>query len=1091
MSGTFNSSSTSVLLLSSDAHKSTDAMTSTAGSPAPNGVGRSKRVLPHISDVLASAIPDVSSQAPLESILQRGEANFRQAESARDFGRPDMALAEYLKASIIVVEILPKHRDIGIIAGGPKQQQARYQRLRKQVNDRHDVFEKVKEDIKADNARTGVLPRAQHRAAPQLAATNGDEGKTTSRPATPLTTTEAPPNSVISNGASEATDLGDATSHGSSPPPKAKPPAPAKPASLHGNAIKGRPLNGKAPGYMAQDLSERFSKLRSSGSGTETPPANSMGNSAASHPPSHRPNLSLGRAILPDLPNPPAPIYSPSRGTLSGAVTDLPSSTERVSFDRTSSAISLNGSAMMGFKQISQNDYFNLRPSSPAKRPEQPERKRLDIPEGQTLSVDELVKYMNAGSTKLKMLVIDVRSREDFDEGHIMAQECICIEGHTLQRIDSSASDLLDSMVLSPDLESDAFRRRHDYDLIVFYDESSTALKFRRDNPRDLALTVLFHALVHFDSPANRDAHTVKLLRGGIAAWIDKMGERSLTTSAVRAGVAAAALQRRRPRAKAPNLRQDEIDQWEEKLRSGPPIVRDTEQFFRRGGTGAAQESMTAPVLPDKIVSPTFDATQHDLALPQAPSRPAPAVPRPTHKNFAEPENHATDQRLLVARSGPGRLERRSHIVGLENPGAWCYGNSSLQALFGTGGFSQDLSTSSWQSRYQVGKKSEEKIAPPQMMTKILANTFNWMQHAKFNQMRAKTLMVSWFPITSMLDGVTSTDSQQDYIHHIHGRSALGGLKSARDTLGAPGVQQDTQEFMSFVFDQVDDETNTLRSSSGEAPQPSMRNKSPLQGAKEYWQSWSALHDSVIDKYWRGIEALMTTCQTCKVPSIRYQVFEYLNLAFPERARTEAVEGRRTKTTFKLETLLEEYVKVEVMDGDEKYMCDTCNTMRVAHRQTKLARLPDRFAIFLWRFVHFDDMSKGKINNIVKFPITGLDLTPWSVESQTLTTNGDAANSHHTNGSAENRSSRQFDSPFIYDCYAAVQHIGNDITHGHYVAYVKDDNPSDPTAWHKFDDTLITPKKIGGPGGATEELYGGGNAQAYLVFYQRRGSPGT
>jgi ubiquitin carboxyl-terminal hydrolase 8 len=153
---------------------------------------------------------------------------------------------------------------------------------------------------------------------------------------------------------------------------------------------------------------------------------------------------------------------------------------------------------------------------------------------------------------------------------------------------------------------------------------------------------------------------------------------------------------------------------------------------------------MTAPVVPEKIpFSGNGVVKHHDFALPQPPSRPAPAVPRPTHKNFAEPDNHVSDQRLLAARSGSGRPERRSHLVGLENPGAWCYGNASIQALFGTPGFSPDLSTNAWQSKYQVGKKQDEKIAPPQMMTKILANTLNWMQHAKFSQMRAKTLMVS------------------------------------------------------------------------------------------------------------------------------------------------------------------------------------------------------------------------------------------------------------------------------------------------------------------------------------------------------------
>jgi ubiquitin carboxyl-terminal hydrolase 8 len=320
-------------------------------------------------------------------------------------------------------------------------------------------------------------------------------------------------------------------------------------------------------------------------------------------------------------------------------------------------------------------------------------------------------------------------------------------------------------------------------------------------------------------------------------------------------------------------------------------------------------------------------------------------------------------------------------------------------------------------------------------------------------------------------------------------------------------VQQDAQEFIGFVFDQLDDETNTLRSVTGDVPFPDMRHKSPLQGAQEYWQSWSTLHGSVIDKYWRGLEALTMTCLTCRVTSVRYQTIESLNLSFPRQARLEAVRGRQgtALTTFRLEDLLKEYSKLESMHGEDAYMCDTCGQKRNAERQTRLARLPDRFAIFLWRFIHDEDGMKKKINNTVTFPITGLDLTPYSLEAKPS-----AINAAPTNGNGGNVSSRHFQAPFVYDCYAAVQHIGNTIESGHYIAYVKDDNPADATAWHKFDDHRITPIRVSGQGGgaggggggggagngadvsgATGELYGRGNAQAYLVFYQRRGSPGT
>jgi ubiquitin carboxyl-terminal hydrolase 8 len=52
------------------------------------------------------------------------------------------------------------------------------------------------------------------------------------------------------------------------------------------------------------------------------------------------------------------------------------------------------------------------------------------------------------------------------------------------------------------------------------------------------------------------------------------------------------------------------------------------------------------------------------------------------------------------------------------------------------------LSNGDWVKQYRVGKKPDEKIPNPQIMTKIVANLFNWMQTGKFPKMRAKTLMV-------------------------------------------------------------------------------------------------------------------------------------------------------------------------------------------------------------------------------------------------------------------------------------------------------------------------------------------------------------
>ncbi len=81
---------------------------------------------------------------------------------------------------------------------------------------------------------------------------------------------------------------------------------------------------------------------------------------------------------------------------------------------------------------------------------------------------------------------------------------------------------------------------------------------------------------------------------------------------------------------------------------------------------------------------------------------------------------------------------------GLNNPGNWCYGNSSLQALFSTPGFSAELSSGEWVNLYKVPMKKDEKIQHPQLLAKLTANLFHWMAVGKFKAMEAKTLMVRY-----------------------------------------------------------------------------------------------------------------------------------------------------------------------------------------------------------------------------------------------------------------------------------------------------------------------------------------------------------
>jgi ubiquitin carboxyl-terminal hydrolase 8 len=81
--------------------------------------------------------------------------------------------------------------------------------------------------------------------------------------------------------------------------------------------------------------------------------------------------------------------------------------------------------------------------------------------------------------------------------------------------------------------------------------------------------------------------------------------------------------------------------------------------------------------------------------------------------------------------------------MGIKNPNVLCFANSSLQAMFATPGFAQEIWTASWKDVYKVPMKPDERIENPQLLTKFLEQVFKFLNQGSFKALEAKTIMVS------------------------------------------------------------------------------------------------------------------------------------------------------------------------------------------------------------------------------------------------------------------------------------------------------------------------------------------------------------
>ncbi|CAE6479173.1 unnamed protein product [Rhizoctonia solani] len=119
-------------------------------------------------------------------------------------------------------------------------------------------------------------------------------------------------------------------------------------------------------------------------------------------------------------------------------------------------------------------------PATPTTEPEpqpQPKSDKLpkpDLPITNTITAKTLKSYL---ATALQILVLDVRSRDEFESRRLPVENVVCIEPIVLGRKGMSAKELQEALVLSSRNERTLFEQRNTFDLVVLTDSSSTEFK--------------------------------------------------------------------------------------------------------------------------------------------------------------------------------------------------------------------------------------------------------------------------------------------------------------------------------------------------------------------------------------------------------------------------------------------------------------------------------------------------------------------------------------------------------------------------------------------------------------------------------------
>ncbi|XP_049885571.1 ubiquitin carboxyl-terminal hydrolase 8 isoform X3 [Pectinophora gossypiella] len=229
--------------------------------------------------------------------------------------------------------------------------------------------------------------------------------------------------------------------------------------------------------------------------------------------------------------------------------------------------------------------------------------------------------------------------------------------------------------------------------------------------------------------------------------------------------------------------------------------------------------------------------------------------------------------------------------------------------------------------------------------------------------------------------------------------------------------QQDSHEFLTILMDWLHlDLQITVK------PPP----KDTWSASDKAWYEFTKGQESLISRLFYGQIKSTVRCTVCAKTSVTYDSFSNLSLELPANA-----------SRCSLTDCLKLYLNGETIPG---WNCPSCKEKRDAVKKLDISRLPPVLVIHFKRFF-LDKETLMKKQTYIDFPLTDLDMRPFTLFSQAAP----------------------------YNLYAVSNHYGT-MQSGHYTAYCKS---SVYGKWYHFDDHAVT------------EISSGDvkSSAAYILFY--------
>lgn len=760
----------------------------------------------------------------------------------------------------------------------------------------------------------------------------------------------------------------------------------------------------------------------------------------------------------------------------------------------------------------------NFASSSPRKPSPLTEKRALPI--SNAVTPRQLLDHL----CKFKVLLVDIRAREEFETEHIKNPAIVCLEPSVLTCVNASVETIEKSLPVAPSEELVLFQNRDKFELVVLYDASSEA--YDTGGPLSAFVRLVFENALRkmLRSPP-------MLLIGGLQAWKREFGDNEVTrgTSSARQ-TPTRIIENRLPSTPVPlqtpatlvparlqPLQEQPLPNGassSDKVSHPPPQPSDVgNQVLPEGSVSIIRKSpmLRPPSTAFHNHSPSEPSSFRSVAMPPSSAINGNVSATPiSYPNFP---SFSSSTPPFAAVSIPPQasinLSRRrsDYMDGQQSPIAGLTSRPVIDY--------PDLPLPTLRPPPPVASHSSERQDARPRLVHASSYSLSTLPHATEPK---PPVIASYYPVNYWPDSQITTTGLKNLGNTCYMNATIqclratvpfarfftdGRWKSAvnmRNRLGTEGRlahafasilyemshselphvnplnfrrsicyhapqfggsdQHDSQEFLTFLLDGLHEDINRI------LIKPANNHSTPEREAE-------------LEK----LPQQVASEQEWTIYKMRNDslIVDYFQGQF--RNRMECLTCHHTSTTYNsfmylslpipvsksgarvsLSSCLDSFVREEVLEKADAWHCPKCKQLRKATKKLTLSRLPPILLIHLKRFSVKGPFT-DKIETVVEFPIKGLDLTNYMP----------APLPPGMVGSVNSAAPRSADDPQVqlppykYDLYGVTNHFGS-LSNGHYTAFI-----ASRGAWLYCDDSRITATD-------TKEVVG---RPAYVLFYKR------